>query len=474
MHSLRILLAEDMAHERLVIETNLRKALPANMQAVFTFVDHAEAAVERARALEFDLFILDIDFSQSERSRGMTGLQASKLIKALRPSSYAVVISSSEEQEVMMAAVDQFAVDWYIRRSSISYPELAWLAKQALLNRLHADGEVLDKRYQFLTESPAAKRILRRVDSVLPTQNVLIYGETGTGKELIARRIHANTKLFDSKRPLKILDCSALSPTLFEGEVFGHRKGAFTGAVSDRIGALQLANGGDLFLDEIHNIPPALQQKLLRVLNDGVFSPVGSNEEIKSNFRIIAATNVPIEEAISSGKLLPDFVERLRKIQLNLIPLRDRPEDISFLVERHLDSVGSFDKEFSEDALAYMRQRKWTGNIRELNGFVDTAIAEVKIPVVSRAHLERIFGNESGAAVAKTVLEAQPTQLDTAVASLLETNLPLSAIIEQIERTYLNRVQGRYQSIREMADAIGYSRATLARRLSELGISLKQ
>lgn len=474
MHSLRILLAEDMAHERLVIETNLRKALPENMQAIFTFVDHAEAAVERARALEFDLFILDIDFSQSERSRGMTGLQASKLIKALRPNSYSVVISSSEEQDVMTAAVDQFGVDWYIRRSSISYPELAWLAKQALLSRLHAAEEVMEKRYQFLTDSPAAKRVLRRVDSVLPAQNVLIYGETGTGKELIARRIHANAKLFDPKRPLKILDCSALSPTLFEGEVFGHRKGAFTGATSDRIGALQLANGGELFLDEIHNIPPALQQKLLRVLNDGVFSPVGSNEEIKSSFRIIAATNVPIEEAIASGKLLPDFVERLRKIQLNLVPLRERPEDISFLVERHLDSVGSFDKEFSEDAFTFMRLRKWSGNIRELNGFVDTAIAEVKIPVITRMHLERIFGSAPGAAVAKPISENQPSQLDAAVTSLLETNLPLSVIIEQLERTYLSRVQGRYQTIREMADAVGYSRATLSRRLSELGITLKQ
>lgn len=473
MHRLRILLAEDMAHERLVIESNLRKALPENVEPEFTIVDHAEAAVERAQAFPFDLVILDIDFSQSERSRGMTGLEASGLIKAFNPDAYTVVVSSTEEEATMTRAVEEYGVDWYLRRSSISYEELSWLARQALLSRLHREGALVESRYRFSTANAAAKRTLRRIDSILPNQNTLIYGETGTGKELVARRIHANAAAFDPKRPFKVLDCSSLSPTLFEGEVFGHKKGSFTGAMADRAGALQLVNGGDLFLDEIHNIPLQLQQKLLRVLNDGVFSPVGSNEEIRSKFRIIAATNIPIEEAIASGKLLPDFVERIRKIRVELIPLRARPEDISLLIQAHLSSIGSFDKEFSADAIHYMQSLPWNGNIRQLKSFIDTAVAEVKIPIISRSHLEKIFGLTVGELKPADTNQDQDTIL-MAVDELIEGNVPLSEVLDRVERRYLIKASGRYRSTRDMADAIGYNRATLAKRLHALGIVSKK
>lgn len=473
MFRLRILLAEDMAHERLVIEANLRKALPENVVPDFTIVDHAEAAVERARALPFDLVILDIDFSKSERSRGMTGLEASGKIKALTPDVYTVIVSSTEEETTMTRAVEEYGVDWYLRRSSISFEELAWLARQALVSRLHREDALLEPQYRFSTANRASKRVLRRVDSIHPTQNTLIYGETGTGKELIARRIHANALAFDPKRPLKVLDCSALTPTLFEGEVFGHKRGSFTGAVADRAGALQLVNGGDLFLDEIHNIPPHLQQKLLRVLNDGVFSPVGSNEEMRSKFRIIAATNIPIEEAIASGKLLPDFVERIRKIRVELVPLRERPEDVPLLIESYLSSIGSFDKEFSPDAIQFLQGLAWKGNIRQLKSFIDTAVAEVQIPIISRGHLEKLFGLSGGVSKTASAATDQDT-ISTAVDELLESNIPLSEVLERVERRYLIKASSRYRSTRDMADAIGYNRGTLAKRLLALGINSKK
>ncbi len=477
MHRLRILLAEDMAHERLVIETNLRKVLPANVQPDFTSVDHAEAAIERVRSFDFDLVILDIDFSKSERSRGMTGLEASHQIKVLKPDVYSVVVSSSEEEATMTKAIEDFGVDWYLRRSSISFEELGWLATQSLLHRLHREHSLLESQYRFMTENAGAKRVLRRVDAILPSQNTLIYGETGTGKELIARRIHANACAFAPKRPLKVLDCSALAPQLFEGEVFGHRKGAFTGAIQDRAGALQLVNGGDLFLDEIHNIPTFLQQKLLRVLNDGVFSPVGSNEEIKSKFRIIAATNIPIEEAISSGKLLPDFVERIRKIRVDLVPLRERPEDIPVVIESHLSAIGSFDKEFSADAVAYMRTLPWKGNIRELKSFIDTAIAEVKIPIISKAHLEKIFGHTDPKKELNSLIrvhESSQNAISAAIDSLVNNKVPLVDVISQVEKHYLTKASERFRSTRDMADAIGYNRGTLTKRLRDLGLALKK
>lgn len=473
MHKLRILLAEDMAHERLVIETNLRDTLPENVEPTFTSVDHAEAAVEQVRRNSFDLVILDIDFSKSTQSKGMTGLTASQQIKRLKPDLYCVVVSSSEEEATMNQAVEEYGVDWYLRRSSISYDELAWLARQALLSRLHAEGLLVEERYRFLTRNTTARHILRRADAILPGQNTLIYGETGTGKELIARRIHANAKAFDAKRPLKVLDCSALSPTLFEGEVFGHKKGSFTGAVSDRAGALQLVNGGDLFLDEIHNIPIHLQQKLLRVLNDGVFSPLGSNEEIRSKFRIIAATNIPIDEAIRSGKLLPDFVERVRKIKIDLLPLRDRPEDLELLIKGYVSSIGLMDKEFSADAIDFMKTLPWSGNIRELRGFIDTAISAVKIPIIGRQALEALL-TVGKSKIKATDLPPLATDLvEVWTERLLKEETPGAKLLDRLESNYIAKMHGRYDSLRSMADATGYDRRTLAKRLRKLGLNSK-
>lgn len=469
MLELRILLAEDMAHERVVIENNLRKCLPTNISPLFTFVDYAEGAVSIVKNQKIDLAILDIDFSQSPRSSGMTGLDASIKIKAINPEIYTVVISSSEEEEIMRRAVEGCGVDWYLRRSSMSFEELTWLCKQALLSRMHKEGLLVEEKHRFLTANNSAKEVLRKVDAILPHQNALIYGESGTGKELIARRIHANAKAFDAKRPLKVLDCSSLSANLFEGEVFGHKKGSFTGAVSDRVGLLKLADGGDLFLDEIHNIPIHLQQKLLRVLNDGVFSPVGSNEEVRSNFRIIAATNIPIEEAISSGKLLHDFVARISKIRLNLLPLRDRAEDISLLTKNYLASIGNIDKEFSLDALEYMNSLPWRGNIRELRGLIDTLVASVKIPIISKNDLERITPQDISNIKANEKSKSA-NKFELIIAEAIADGISLPEALNRMESGYLSKAMEKHDSIRNLAEAVGYNRMTLARRLKELGL----
>jgi two-component system response regulator HydG len=471
MHKLHILLAEDMAHERLAIMAGLKAALPQNVTADFTCIDYGEGAVERVKAQAFDLVILDLDFSQSPRSKGMTGLQASIQIKDAAPDLYTVVVSSTEEESTMARAVEECGVDWYLRRSAISFDELAWLARQSLLSRLHREGALVPERYTFVTATPAAKQVLRSVDAILPGQNVLIYGETGTGKELVARRIHANAKTFDGKRPLKVLDCSALTPQLFESEVFGHKKGSFTGAMHDRKGALEIVNGGDLFLDEIHNISPFLQQKLLRVLNDGVFTPVGSNDEVRSKFRIIAATNIPLDEAISSGKLLPDFVERIRKIKVELPPLRRRQADIPLLIDAHLKGLGSFDKEFSEDAVVFMQRLSWRGNIRELKGFIDTAVAEVKIPIISRRHLESLMPGNSAAPAEGTTEKIESDAVLAFADQVIQQGMDFPEVLRRLETAYLSKNHGRYESIRSMADALGYDRRTLAKRLRELGFA---
>lgn len=469
MRNLRILLAEDMEHERLLIEANLTRALSPHIEPEFTIVDNAEAAVAYSRTGQFDLAILDIDFSHSPHSKGMTGLQAAKQIKAQNANIYSVIVSADDQEATMNWAVDACDVDWYLRRAKMSYDELAWVARQALLSRLHREGSLLESRYQFFTNCKNTKRFLRAIDRILPQQNTLIFGETGTGKELVARRIHANAKAFEKNRPLQVLDCSSINPQLFESEIFGHRKGAYTGANSDRVGAIQLANGGDLFLDEIHNIPIHLQQKLLRVLNDGVLKPVGSNEEIRSNFRIIAATNIPIQEAIKSGKLLPDFVERIRKIRLEIPALRERQDDIPVLISKQLELSGSFDKEFSKDAIELMKGLPWNGNIRELKSFVDTAVAEVKVPIIARSHLLALLPKESKTPATLEVPVSDGSLVASLIRDLLEKNIPLSTAIEQMEESYLLKVTGPSSSLRDLAKSTGYSKTTLIRRLKKLG-----
>jgi DNA-binding NtrC family response regulator len=468
MHNIRVLLAEDMLHERLIIEKNLAAALKGKAEVTLNSVDNAESAVRLIKQSDFDLVILDIDFSQSSASKGLTGLDASREIKRARPDIYSVIVSSSEDEETMNLAVDHCQVDWYFRRSSIQYEELARLACQALVCRLHREGNLLPEKYHFITNSPAAKRRLRAIDSILPEQNTLIFGETGTGKELIARRIHANARAFDGKRPFKVIDCSAFSENLFESEIFGHKKGAFTGAVADRAGAIQLVNGGDLFLDEIHNISPHLQQKLLRVLNDGIFSPVGSNEELKSKFRIIAATNQPIQESIDAGKLLPDFVARIRMRNVDLIPLRNRKDDIRLLAMSYLGSIASIDKEFSAEAISLLQDQPWPGNIRQLKFIIDSVAAEVKVPIVTPRHLKKYLSLSPA-----PVLEEVPSIVSNFVQSTLDQGIPLSRVIDEVERQYLQQARQKFRNAIELADFIGYKKTTLYRRLDNLGIKFR-
>jgi len=471
MRNLSILIAEDMLHERLIIETKLKEIFDDVLELEFTSVETAEIAVNQVKVKSIDIAILDIDFSHSSKSKGMSGLEASLKIKNICPDIYTVVVSSNEEESVMLSAVEKHGVDWYLRRSNISFEELAWQCKQAFLAKLHKKSLLVEEKYRFLTESERCKKILRRVDAILPQQNTLIYGETGTGKELIARRIHANAKAFNKIRPLKILDCSSLSPQLFESEVFGHKKGSFTGAMSDKAGILQLVNGGDFFLDEIHNIPINLQQKLLRVLNDGIFSPIGSNEEIKSTFRVIAATNIPIDKAIADGKLLPDFKARIDKIRVELLPLRERQEDIPLLVKTYLERARHIDKEFTQEAFQHLKSLLWPGNIRELNSFVENAMNEIKIPLITAQNIKSITNFESNPSLNTKEGPAVINEIESFVEALLNQSVPIAKILNELEANFLAKAI-KQTSIDELAKTNGYSKATLYRKIKEFGIKV--
>ncbi len=247
----------------------------------------------------------------------------------------------------------------------------------AIVPEEEAQFQLLQWRYGIVGRSEALRKAMRLLLQVAPTElTVLITGETGTGKELFARAIHG---LSPRRRfALVSLNCAALPETLLESELFGHVRGAFTGATSDRQGFFEIANHGTLFLDEVGDMPLSTQAKVLRVLETGEFSPLGSSEIRQVDVRLIAATNRDLEEAVRRGTFRQDLYYRLNTVRLHLPPLRERPEDIPLLVEyfaaRTCQKLGIEFEGIADEALALLQQWPWPGNIRELRNVVETLV----------------------------------------------------------------------------------------------------
>jgi formate hydrogenlyase transcriptional activator len=259
-----------------------------------------------------------------------------------------------------------------------SYEEIAALTARLEDENVYLQEEIRrDHNFaEIVGSSPALLAVLRRVEQVAPTDStVLIYGETGTGKELIARALHDRSRRRD--RPLVKVNCAAISAGLVESELFGHVKGAFTGALERRVGRFEVADGGTIFLDEVSELPPETQVKLLRVLQEREFEPVGSNRTVRVNVRIIAATNRDLEEAIRAGRFRSDLFYRLNVFPLELPPLRERPSDIPQLVTFFLSRFSTnFGRhiDVSQDTMDRLVAYSWPGNIRELQNVLERAV----------------------------------------------------------------------------------------------------
>ena len=227
----------------------------------------------------------------------------------------------------------------------------------------------------IIGESLQMREIFAMLARVAPTDvTVLVDGESGTGKELVAEALHSHSRR--ANKPFVIFDCSAVAENLIESELFGHVKGAFTGATSSRVGAFHAANGGTLFLDEIAELQPDLQPKLLRALEKGEVKPVGSNAHVNADVRIIAATNRSLESEVRKGTFREDLYYRLAVVGVHLPPLRERPEDIPLLVKHFLDKMeraGTFRAQVSYETMAKLQRHAWPGNVRELRNFIERA-----------------------------------------------------------------------------------------------------
>jgi DNA-binding NtrC family response regulator len=319
----------------------------------------------------------------------------------------------------------------------------------ALRESVAEDGA---KQPTIIGESPAMKSVLKLVERIGPADaNILITGENGSGKGVIARALHQTSGR--SAKPLVSLNAGALAEGVFESELFGHVRGAFTDAKSDRVGRFELADGGTLFLDEIANVPLTLQPKLLRVLETGEFERVGSSTTRKVDVRVLSATNADVHVEVAQGKFRQDLLFRLNTVEIHLPPLRDRREDIAPLAEhflrQHSDRYRRGTMSFTPQALDALREHAWPGNVRELDHVVERAL------LMSSSNVVTAFD-----------LALQSTS-DARLSSRLE-----EMSLEEAERILITKALARFEgNANRAAEALGLSRSALYRRLQKYGLS---
>ena len=410
--------------------------------------ENASDALTRMAESKWDIALLDI------KMRGTDGIELQKRLHELDPDLIVIMMTGYASVETAVTALKNGAYDYVSK--PLDPDEIAHLVKKALAHR-RAEKENVRLREtvaeatrpgDLVGHSPSMRRIAEAIQTVGPTDaNVLITGESGTGKELVVRAIHAaSLRRF---HPLVAIHCGALTETLLESELFGHEKGAFTGAQYRKKGKFEIAEGGTVFLDEIGDISLKTQTDLLRVLQEREITRVGSNQVIKVDFRCVAATNKDLEALIEEGTFRPDLYYRLNVFHIEVPPLRERREDIPPLVEHFVSQFSlAMNKQISRvspGAMQQLQQQPWMGNVRELENAVERAMVVAQPPEL----LEQDF------------IFKQPNGLPAAGKSL-----------DEVERVHILRVLeecGGNQS--RAADVLDIDRVTLHHKLKRYGWS---
>jgi len=369
----KILVVDDEPSLREVLSIMLKRA-----GYFVTSVTDGEEAVELVQKEIFDLVITDL------RMPKIDGMEVLKAVKSASPETVVLIITAFATADSAVEAMKHGAYDYLTKPFQVD--EVQLIIRNALEKRRLTTENMLLKREmasqssfaQLVGQSEAMQKVFDVVRKVADSKsNVLICGESGTGKELVARAIHYNSAR--STLPFVAVNCSAVPETLLESELFGHMKGSFTGAISNKAGLFEIANGGTIFLDEIGDTTPTIQVKLLRVIQEREFRRVGGNQDIKVDVRIVAATNKDLEKAVADGSFREDLYYRLDVIPIRLPPLRMRTGDIPLLVNHFLDR---FSKEsgkarpvISAEAMHVLLDHEWRGNVRELENLIERVVA---------------------------------------------------------------------------------------------------
>ena len=412
-----------------------------------------EQALSRVRTKPFDLVISDLKLNAR-----LDGIDVLRSVRELTPGTPVIIVTGFGELEKAVEAVREGAFDFVSKPFNIS--ELKGLVERALQKAPAAAPRTAVRDNMppaLLGRTPSMTGVYKQIAHAASADApVLIIGESGTGKELVARAIHQHGNR--SSRPFVPINCGALTETLLESELFGHIKGSFTGAVSDAKGVFQTAHTGTVFLDEVGEMSPALQVKLLRVLQEGEVRPVGSSRAVRTDVRILAATNVDVERAVTEGKFRQDLFYRLGVVIINLPPLRERREDIPLLIERFLKAAcakAAKQVELTPAAIEALSSYHWPGNVRELENMIE------RLVVFSRG--SRIDAGD----LPPTVTPRAPV-----LEKRLFDDLPT---LEQIERRYLLHVLEQVGNNRtRAAEVMGIDRRTLYRMAERFGIPLAE
>ncbi|RUL89072.1 sigma-54-dependent transcriptional regulator [Tautonia sociabilis] len=416
-------------------------------------------ALERLVDGKFSLVIIDLYLE----GKGIEGMELIHEIRRRDLPVTIIVMTAHASIDAAVEAMREGAYDFVTKPIDPDQVQLLVdraLADRTLLDEVNDARDRLRQRFGFhnlLGTSPGMREVFRRVERVASANcNVLITGETGTGKELVAQALHHA----DATRtgPIIAVNCAALPEPLLESELFGHERGAFTGADRRKQGRFELAEGGTLFLDEIGELPLGVQAKLLRVLQDGTFERVGGSETLQVNSRILAATNVDLQRAVDEGRFREDLFFRLNVVTVALPPLRDRIEDLPLLVDHFLDRLrerGYPEKSFSRDALSRMARYDWPGNVRELEHLVEQLVITAPGEVVRAEHLPPYLTGGP---------DDEPLDLG------FDIRRPLHEITreltDRVERHYLRAVLERYRGrIDRCAEHSGLSRRSISEKL---------
>ena len=455
---LKLLFADD---ERSLQEV-MRLELPRMGHEVTVCPDGATAMAALDRNI-FDCILVDLDMP------GANGLEVVARARQLAPDTEAVILTGKSSLETAVTALRYGAFDYLTKPCKLADlgAVLRRVAeKRALTYKYRALKQRLERLEgpsQLIGSSPGMETVRRMIAKVAPTNStVLICGETGTGKELVARALHDQS--LRAEMPFVPINCGALPENLIESELFGHRKGAFTGAEEHRTGLFQVANGGTLFLDEIGELPKAMQAKLLRFLESGEIRRVGDNDSLICDVRVVCATNRHLDQMVAAGDFREDLWFRINTFEILLPPLRERADDILPLA-RHLLTrkgmrLGSEDELCTPETAAALRQHTWPGNVRELANVVEHAMILCEQAPIRLEHLPRRFA-------ARPTAPAAPSAAATAV--LPQSTAPAVATTIAKPSTP-NLRQREMQAILDALDRHGGNKPKAA---EELGISLK-
>jgi len=441
----RILIVDDDPGQRSLLDSFLR-----SQKFETVLADSGKAALETLRAGKFDMMISDV------RMPGLTGLETLRLARKEHTALPVLLVTAFTDVRDAVAAMRDGAVNYLSK--PIDLDELLASVRAAIgisqAAPLLYDNEKKLPDY-VVARSPLIQAVFHDASLIAPSETrVLISGESGVGKEILADVIHAWS--LRANGPLIKINCAAIPETLLESELFGHEKGAFTGASSKRIGRFEEADGGTIFLDEIAEMSPPLQAKLLRVTQGGKFQRIGSNREVNTNARILAASNRVLEDEVKAGRFREDLFYRLNVVELNIPPLRERREDILPLAAKFIEELTKGRARFSETVSACLENYAWPGNVRELRNAMERAA------LLSRSEL--------------ILMEHLPTRMRTIAEQAVPREAGDHEKLDEIERLAIMQALRQHNSNRtETARALGISRRALIYKLQkwrELGYSV--